>query len=336
MLKKPIIIILIIAAAGFLYWWSLNSPFDPNGTERLFTVNKGETVKQVAAGLEKEGLIKSAFYFKYRVWRQKQSVKAGEYLIGPKLTTGEIIRILSAGEVVGRERTIRIIEGWNLKEIGAYLEKNSAVTAKSFVALTGAPLSGWKFAFIKPSFLADAPKTASLEGYLFPDTYKIFKDAAAEEIIFKLLDNFDKKLTAEMRREIKRQKKTVYEIATMASLIEKEVRSEADMKIVSGIFWERLANRVALNSCATLAYILGVNKPQYSLDDTKIESPYNTYKYRGLPPGPIANPGLNAVKAAIYPTPTAYNYFLSDPATGQTIYSKTLEEHNANKAKYLK
>jgi len=91
-----------------------------------------------------------------------------------------------------------------------------------------------------------------------------------------------------------------------------------------------------LQSCATLAYVLGVNKTQYSLEDTKIDSLYNTYKYRGLPPGPIANPGLNALNAAIYPEDTNYNYFLSDPATGKTIYSKTLDEHNANKYKYLK
>jgi UPF0755 protein len=122
----------------------------------------------------------------------------------------------------------------------------------------------------------------------------------------------------------------------MASIIEKEVRSTSDMKIVSGIFWNRIKNGQALQSCATLAYVLGVNKAQYSLEDTKVDSLYNTYKYRGLPPGPIANPGLDAITAAIYPESTNYNYFLSDPATGKTIYSKTLDEHNANKYKYLK
>jgi len=122
----------------------------------------------------------------------------------------------------------------------------------------------------------------------------------------------------------------------MASLIEKEVRTSEDMKIISGIFWQRIENRQGLESCATLAYILGVNKPQYSVVDTKIDSPYNTYKHRGLPPSPIANPGLNAITAAIYPKETDYNYFLSDPATGQTIFSRTLGEHNLNKAKYLK
>ncbi|MDP2736501.1 MAG: endolytic transglycosylase MltG, partial [bacterium] len=136
--------------------------------------------------------------------------------------------------------------------------------------------------------------------------------------------------------EIKKQNKTIFEIVTMASIIEKEVRSTDDMKIVSGIFWNRIKNGQGLESCATLAYILGVNKPQYSVEDTKIDSPYNTYKYRGLPPGPIANPGFNAINAAVYPENTNYNYFLSDPETGKTIFSKILDEHNANKYKYLK
>ncbi len=336
MLKKIIIVVLILFAISFLYWRSLNSPADVSGKEQVFLVSKGETAKQIAGNLKKENLIRSAFYFKYNIWRKNFNIMAGEYLISPKLTTQEIIKVLTTGEAISQEKSIRIIEGWNIKDIGAYLEKNNAVSSKSFTVLAGAPLNGWKFAFIKPEFLNEAPAQANLEGYLFPDTYRIFKDTAVEGIIGKMLANFDKKLTPDIRAEIKRQKKTIYEIVIMASIIEKEVRSRDDMKIVSGIFWDRIKNGQALNSCATLAYILGVNKPQYSLEDTKVASPYNTYKYRGLPPGPIANPGFNAIKAAVYPEYTGYNYFLSDPATGQTIYSKTLDEHNRNKAKYLK
>ena len=200
----------------------------------------------------------------------------------------------------------------------------------SFLGLAKQPVSQeWRLAY-------GLPDNADLEGFLFPDTYRIDKAAAAADIIKKMLDNFQRKLTPAMLEEIKRQNKSVYEIIALASLVEKEVRTADDMKIVSGIFWQRIKNRQGLESCATLAYILGVNKAQYSVADTKIDSPYNTYKYRGLPPGPIANPGLNAITAAIYPEETDYNYFLSDPATGQTIFSRTLGEHNLNKAKYLK
>ena len=336
MLKKVLIIIAVIVIGGFLYWQNLNSPVNANGQGQIFSVSKGETIKQVANNLRLNNLIKSEFYFKYNVWRDNLKIQAGEYSISQKLATKEIIKILTEGNAISQEKSIRIIEGWNNKDIGAYLEKNNIISAKDFLTLTKAPLENWKFDFAKPDFLNDAPETAVLEGYLFPDTYRIFKDTNAKEIISKMLNNFDKKLTPEMREEIKKQKKTIYEIVTMASIIEKEVRSTSDMKIVSGIFWNRIKNGQALQSCATLAYVLGVNKAQYSLEDTKVDSLYNTYKYRGLPPGPIANPGLDAITAAIYPESTNYNYFLSDPATGKTIYSKTLDEHNLNKYKYLK
>ncbi|MDO9399649.1 MAG: endolytic transglycosylase MltG [bacterium] len=335
-IKIIIIAIIIILIIGFLFWQNLNSPVNVNGKEQIFIVNKGETVKQIADNLQKDNLIKSVFYFKYNIWKDKLNIKAGEYLISQKSNTKEIIKILTAGNVLSKERSIKIIEGWNNKDIGNYLEKNNIILAKDFINLANKPISEWKFSFAKFNFLSDAPKQTGLEGYLFPDTYKIFNNATADEIIFKMLSNFDKKITPEIRQEIKRQNKTIFEIITMASVIEKEVRSTDDMKIVSGVFWNRIKNSEALNSCATLAYILGINKPQYSTEDTKVDSLYNTYKYRGLPPGPITNPGLNAIKASVYPADTQYNYFLSDPATGKTIYSKTLDEHNRNKYKYLK
>jgi len=334
MFKKIIIVIIIIAVGSFFYWRNLNSPVDANGKEQIFIVNKGDSISEVAKNLRINNLISSEYYFKNKIG--KDNIKAGEYFISPKLTTGEIIKILTLGDVVSNEKLIKIIEGWNNKDIAAYLEKNNIVSAKDFLDLANEPVNVWKFSFAKPDFIGDAPKTADLEGYLFPDTYRIFSDTTSEGIIIKMLDNFDRKLTPEIKEEIKRQGKTIYEIITMASIIEKEVRSTNDMKIVSGIFWDRIKNGRGLESCATLAYILGVNKAQYSIEDTKVDSPYNTYKYRGLSPGPIANPGFNAINAAIYPENTDYNYFLSDPATGQTIYSKTLEEHNANKYKYLK
>lgn len=335
MLKKSVIIILVILIGGFLYWRNLNSPVDANGREQIFIVNKGETVKQIAANLQKENLIRSVNYFKYQIG-SGDNIKAGEYLISQKFSTREIIKILTRGEALSQEKSIRIIEGWSNKDIGDYLEKNKVISVKDFMALANAPLSQWKFGFTKPDFLNDAPGAAGLEGYLFPDTYRIFNDTKVEGIIGKMLANFDKKLTPEIKEEIKRQKKTIYEIVVMASLIEKEVRTPADMKIVSGIFWDRIKYGMPLQSDASLSYILGDKIGGHTIEQTKIDSLYNTYKYLGLPPGPIANPGFNAIKAAVYPEATNYSYFLSDPVTGQTIFSKNLNEHNANKYKYLK
>lgn len=335
MLKKIIISLLVIFTACFFYWQSLNSPVDAKGEEKVFLVNKGETINNIAKNLRINNLIRSEFYFKNKIGRG-DNIQAGEYSISPKLSAREIIKILISGDIASREKSVRIIEGWNNKIIGDYLEKNNFVDSAKFMALADSMIWEWKFGFDKPDFLNAVPASADLEGYLFPDTYRIFKNASAEEIIFKMLDNFGRKISPEMALEIKRQNKNIHEIITMASVVEKEVRSQEDMKIVSGIFWNRIKNGQALESCATLAYILGLNKSQYSAEDTKIDSPYNTYKYRGLPPGPIANPGLNAIMAAIYPEDTDYNYFLSDPATGKTIYGKTFDEHNLNKHKYLK
>jgi len=184
-------------------------------------------------------------------------------------------------------------------------------------------------------FLRDKPKNVSLEGYLFPDTYEINTGAQIEEIVKTMLSNFDKKLTSNLRKEIKKQEKTIFEIITMASLLEKEVKSKEEKEIVSGILWKRLKNRIPLQVDATIIYITGKKTTKVSKDDTEIDSPYNTYKYLGLPKGPICNPGLESILATVYPKNSDFWYYLST-SDGETIFSKTLEEHNIAKAKYLK
>jgi UPF0755 protein len=173
-----------------------------------------------------------------------------------------------------------------------------------------------------------------MEGYLFPDTYFIEKDDTAEIMLEKFLNNFSRHISSEDLEQIEKTGRNIFEIVTMASIIEREVQTDEDRRIVSGIFWKRIADGHPLQSCATLAYFLGIDKPQFSYEDTQIESPYNTYLNVGLPPGPIANPGEASIKAAIYPQENDYYYFLSDMSSGEIIYSKTLEEHNANKIKY--
>jgi len=348
MIKKIIIIIaLVMLGAGFLYWRGINSAVSKTGEDVLFLVSPGESVSQIGENLVKANLIKSEFYFKaYVRWNELEAkLQAGEYVLNPSFSIKKIVKILTGGEFLSKERTIKIIEGWNILEISQYFEREGMFQSEELLELIGFPQVDYRTNKKMPApknyapnfdFLADKPVYYSLEGYLFPDTYRIFKDATLDEIVLKMLDNFDKKLTAEMRAEIARQDKTIYEIITMASLLEKEVRTEEDMKIVSGIFWDRIKNNQPLESCATLAYVLGINKPQYTAEDTKVDSLYNTYQNRGLPPGPISNPGLVAIRAAIYLEDTDYNYFLSRPDTGETDFSETYEEHIKKKAKYFK
>ena len=257
------------------------------------------------------------------------------------MTIKEIVAQLTAGKTINEEKEIKVIPGWDLRDIYKYLQEQNVASSSDFYQLAGAPLKKYKSGQLpdyseKFSILADKPKNSNLEGYLFPDTYRVYKNATTKDVIEKMLGNLDAKFTPAMRGEVSRQGETDYQIIILASVIEKEVRDDSDMKMVSGIFWNRLKIGQSLGSDATLSYILGDNNAAHSLNQTKIDSPYNTYRYAGLPPGPICNPSLSAIMAAIYPTATDYYYFLTDPATGKTIFSKTLAEHNKNKAKYLR
>ncbi|MFA5714550.1 MAG: endolytic transglycosylase MltG [Candidatus Paceibacterota bacterium] len=307
---------------------------------KLFTINKGEAVKEIAFNLKRGNLIKDPYVFiAYIAITGKYSkVQAGDYLLSSQMSAYNIINILINGETA--KETITIIEGWDLRDLNDYLEKIEISTNDDFFNLTGIPTEIKKNQNVedlskKFSFLKDKPANLSLEGYLFPDTYYIDKGDDAKTLIEKALSNFDSKLSQELRDEIKKQKKTIFEIITMASMIEKEVKTLNDKKIVSGILWKRIENGMRLQVDATVLYATGKGNSKVYTKDTQFDSPYNTYRYDGLPVGPISNPGIDSIVAAIYPTKTNNLYYLSTP-DGKTIFSKTLEEHNYNKNKYLK
>ena len=244
------------------------------------------------------------------------------------------------------EVNITVIPGWTLRQVAAdWVKKNFFKNQEEVYKLLGKP--AYKYGglgngapdltvkFPELTILKEKEGNSSYEGFVFPDTYRVYKDATPEEILQKIFENMEEKITPEMRAEIKRQDKTFFEILTMASIVEKEAPDALSMAKVADIFWRRFNMKWALQSCATVNYITGKTTPAVSLADTQIDSPYNTYKYRGLPPGPIANPSLTAIKAVIYPEKNDYWYFLSDNQ-GNIYYSKTLEQHNYYKNKYLK
>jgi UPF0755 protein len=163
----------------------------------------------------------------------------------------------------------------------------------------------------------------------------VYEDATAEEIIKKMLENFEKKMTPELLQDIKKQGRTLRDIIIMASILEKEVQTEKDMRLIADILWRRLEINWALEVDSTLNYILDDKKPALTNKDLLIDSPYNTYKYTGLPPSPISNPGLAAIRAAIYREPNNFWFYLSKP-DGETVFSVNFEEQVGNKGKYLK
>lgn len=249
------------------------------------------------------------------------------------------------------ERTIQILEGWNEREISQYFEGQGLWMSEELLELVGFPKYDYRQEEINPwpkdfsleyDFLKDKPKYYSLEGYLFPDTYRIYATSTIEEVVYKMLDNFGTKLSPKMRRDIAAQGHTIYQTVIMASIIEKEApfspsdKDNRDARTISGIFWNRLKIGQALQSDATLSYYFGDKNSQHSGAQLAVDTPYNSYKYPGLPPTPICNPGFLALQAAIYPLDSNYNYFLTPTDSRQVIFSSTYDEHLANKAKYLK
>lgn len=302
-------------------------------------ISQGLGSRAIGDLLKRGGFIRSKWFFViYASLRgEASSLKPGTYNFSDRDSIYGIVKTLVKGGT--NETIITIPEGWTIKNIADYLENENIVRASDFIQT----INPYKLPDIAGQFdlLKDKPVNVGLEGYLFPDTYRIFKGADAEYLILKMLSNFDRKLTPEFRQEIQKQHKTVFEIVTMASLIENEVVSEEDRAVVSGILWKRLDEGIPLQVDATIAFIKNQqsknqnNNSKISSEDIKINSPYNTYKYRGLPLGPISNPGISAIKAAIYPQDSPYYYYLSTP-DGKTIFSKTLDEQNSAKRKYLK
>ena len=324
--------ILVATVAGFFYLQNkMNFSQGSFSGSKEFVIEKGDSALNVGEKLEQEGLISDSKLFTFYLWKQdlRGKIIAEKYSISGQLTIPEIAVLITTKKEDDQTR-ITIPEGWRISKIAERLDANG-LNGNEFEKLSKEPqYFQEKYGY---EFLSEIPNGYDLEGYLFPDTYFFAEDASAEIIIKKMLDNFESKISADMFSNIEAQKKSLYVIVSMASIIEEEVRSEADRKIVSGIFWNRIAAGQALQSCATLAYVLGENKKQYSYADTQIDSPFNTYQNPGLPPGPISNPGLSAISAAIYPAETDYNFFLSNPETGATVFSRTLDEHNANKVK---
>lgn len=298
----------------------------------MFLVEKGEGAGIISENLEKEGLIKNKRLFMVYVAINKigNQLKAGRYELSFDMSIEQIADKIVLGNIVKKD--ITIIEGWNLRDIAEYLEKEKIYSAGDFLKTAS---SSEEFTQ-KYDFFSDKPKEVGLEGYFFPDTYEIsLGNMNIGDFMDMVFSNFDKKITKDLKDEIEKQKKSVFEIITMASLLEKEVKTPEDKKIVSGILWRRIELNMPLQVDSTILYITKENTTQISAIETKIDSPYNTYKYIGLPFGPICNSGIESIIAAVYPEDNPYLYYLSTP-DGKTIFSKTLDEHMIAKAKYLK
>lgn len=279
-----------------------------------------------------EGYTRRTLPWRYYAWikRAGSRIKAGAYRVEKGESVPQVIERLASGDTLSNELSLTFPEGFTLAQMADRVAAKGLGSAAEF--RSGARAANFAGSF---SFLSGLPENRSLEGYLFPDTYRIAPDDQAADVIKRLLGEFDGKITPDLRLEIQRSGRTLDQIIIMASIIEREVIKNEDMALVSGVLWKRADAKAGLDADATIRYALNKWDQPLTFQDLNVDSPYNTRKYRGLPPGPICNPGLRAVLAAIRPQASDYYYYLSAP-DGRTIFSKTNDEHNGNKAKYLK
>lgn len=317
-------------SAGYLYAFAQIRKPIVFSEKQVFVIEKGESVQRIAEDLEKKGLVSHGFYFWLYIWKSdlSRSLQAGTYAVEGSASAKDIADMIARGDVMRDTVRVTIPEGFTLADIDARFRDAGLLKKETrrFADLRVRDFSG------KFTFFSDAPQDASLEGYLFPDTYEFEKDVSLEAIAERMLGNFKEKFES-VQEIMEGSGKSVRELVIMASIIEREVITPEDMKMVSGVLWKRLSIDMPLQVDATVIFAVGRNA--LTRDDLAVDSPYNTYRYKGLPPGPIASPGMNALVAAAQPTASDYLFYISKP-NKETVFSRTLQEHNAAVAKYLK
>lgn len=281
--------------------------------DTIVSVESGKGSYATAKALDDANIIRSAFLFHtfVKLFGGERSLQAGDYLISKPVNVTTLAWRMVKGEYGFTARRVTFPEGTSVKEMAAILD-DRLINFNTEAFIDAATLK---------------------EGYLFPDTYLFMPTATSGEVIAVMEENFETRLK-EINQSVAAFNKSLNDIITMASIIEEEANDEKSRRIVSGILWKRLSNDIPLQVDAPFVYIIGKASAELTKDDLKIDSPYNTYKYRGLPPGPISNPGLDAILAAVTPERSEYLYFLTDN-DGNMHYSKTYDEHLELQEKYL-
>jgi UPF0755 protein len=306
----------------------VDRPADPNAKPVDFTVKRGATVSQIAADLVAAKLIRSGLAFKYVLYESgaQNALQSGTYSVSAALSPRDLAQLFQ--KAPGDQVALRIIEGWRLTELAAAVHRTfPKIEVADFVA---AAVVGPRNNFV----LAGLDPKTPLEGYLYPDTYFLRPDATADQIVGLLLDTFEAKVGVTLRTAAAARKTTIYDLVKLASIVEREARDRKESPLIAGVYQHRLNIGMKLDADPTIQYAKGT-WDELSLDDLKLESPYNTYLHPGLPPTPIANPGLAALQAAAKPEDTDFLFFVAKgDGTGDHAFARTAEEQEANRVKY--
>lgn len=337
---KKIIYVVLVVCVLFGGWFIVSEIYtakaQKNVDKIVFEVKSGESVSNLANRLESERVIRSAWFFKkYLVFTGKdKKINIGEFSVESPITLSRVVEAL--GEPGLSEESITIIPGWNIRDVSKYLVDLGKFQASEVNKLLGLPAVKNKVNEFDwgLKILQDKPDNVSYEGYLAPDTYRIYKNASLEDVVKKLMQGRESQITDDMWKDISKSDRSFHEILTMASILESEARDLEDMKKIADIFWRRYEKNWALQADSTVHYAVNKSGNVFTTaEDREYDSLWNTYQYPGLPPSPICNPSLEAIEAAIYPDKNNDWYFLTGK-DGTVYYAKTLEEHNTNK-KYL-
>jgi UPF0755 protein len=316
---RRILTILLLAVLVFGGWlaWALFVPATPAGATFVL-LRPGYSTRRIARELRSHGVIRSASAFViWHSFHRARSLKAGEYLFDQSASLASVHRRLARGDVY--VHTVVIPEGYNMFDIAGVIEESGLGSSSEFLRLAKS----------ETSLISDLDPTAqSLEGYLFPDTYQFTRTETLPEIVAAMVRRFRQEavsigLTTDVHR-----------VVTMASIIEKETAVPEERPLVASVYYNRLSSRVALGADPSVIYaklLDGTYQGALHHDDMRVNSPYNTYRYPGLPPGPIANPGRSSLLAALHPASSEYFYFVSD-GNGHHRFAHSLEEHNRNVA----
>ncbi|MFP4066712.1 MAG: endolytic transglycosylase MltG [Spirochaetaceae bacterium] len=320
-----------LAYGGWYAHRALVAPKHIGEASGVFTIETGQSLDEIAGSLQRGGYIRSDLLFSLyaRLTGMESALQAGDYYLSGTMSAREVLAKIVSGDAVFDEIEVTIPEGHTVEQLAARFADLGLFDEEAFI----------EAARMRPEYrrrlwiLEDLPDGELLEGYLFPDTYRVFADSTPETVVTRMARRLQEHLGGDLMDRIEENEHDLHEILTLASIVQRESPT-ADMSTIAGVFWNRIDAGWLIESDATVNYALGTSKLQPTYRDTMVDHPYNTYQNRGLPPGPIGSPGLEAIEAAIDPVEHDYYFFLHKPSQ-ETVLSRTFTEHLTAKRRYL-
>lgn len=340
-----IVLIVVLVVSGYHYYTTSLEALDPESSDEIpIEIPIGSSRTDIARILEENTIIRSAFVFNYHLrFTGEEGFKAGYYLFSPSMSTEEIVWQLQEGGTPIAEESkgkLTIPEGFTIEQVAIVIDDQTDYTIEEFFELVEDETFLQQKVNEFPELLTEAVEVRestlyTLEGYLYPATYEFFENTSLEEIVTEMIKRMHQEFQA-YYAEINEMDTSVHSILTMASFIEREGITYEDREIISGVFYNRLAIDMPLQTDVSVTYALGEHQERITYDDLEVDSAYNLYEHRGIGPGPVNNPDGNSIKASMYPAETDYMYFLADLSTREIYFSETYEQHLEYQNEYLR